>query len=91
MPEHTGRPDTDGHVHDDRDDESPLVTFSPSAIREHFEGTGREQQSNRPSDRALKEAADHVLLTNDRFWPLFDELCLDVLEIAESIGAADER
>ena len=85
MPEHTGRPDTDEHVHGDRDDESPLASFSPDAIREHFLGTDRERQSNRLSDPALTEAADHILLTNDRFWAVFDELCLEVLEIAERI------
>jgi len=91
MPEHTGHPETDKHAHGDRDDEAPLVSFSPDAIRKHFEGTQREEQSNRLSDRALREAADHVLLTNDRFWALFDELCVEVLETAERVEDLSKR
>ena len=85
MPEHTGCPETAEHVHRDRDDESPLVTFSPDAIRDHFLGTDRERLANRLSDRTLRKALDHVLLTNDRFWAAFDEVCVEVLDIAESI------
>jgi len=83
MPEHTGCPETAEHVHRDRDDESPLVTFSPDAIREHFEGTGREERSSRLSDQTLRETADHVLLTKDWFWAVFDQVCVEVLETAE--------
>jgi len=89
MPEHTGHPETDKHVDGDRDHESPLVSFSPDAIREHFEGTEHERRSSRLSDQTLREAADHVLLTNDRFWALVDGLCVEALEIAER--AEDRR
>jgi hypothetical protein len=71
-------------------DPTLAVSFAPHAIREHFEGTDRQQQARRLPDGTLEAAARDVVFTNDRLSALFDALCLDVLDRAAAEAAGGQ-
>ncbi|MGH2947299.1 MAG: hypothetical protein ACRDPC_13770 [Solirubrobacteraceae bacterium] len=66
------------------------MRFGPEAIREHFEGTDRQQHARRLPDGTLEAAARDVVFTSDRLWALFDALCLDVLDRAAAEAAGGQ-
>jgi len=70
-------------------DPALAVSFAPDAIREHLEGTDR-QQARRLPDATLEAAARDVVCTSDRLWALFDALCLDVLDRAAAEAAGGQ-
>ncbi len=63
------------------------ISFSPAAIREHFEGSGREEEIRRLSDEALAEAAGDVLSYAESLWDVYGSICGEIVRQAEPIEA----
>ncbi len=70
-------------------DPSLRVSFTPTAIREHLEGSDREEAIERLPDQLLAGAASEVMFSSQELWGLYGALCREIVERAEH--AAEEH
>ncbi len=63
-------------------DSSLRVSFTPTTIREHFEGHDCEEEVSALPDALLAAVAAEVLLSDEALLHLFGDLCCEIAERA---------